>query len=791
MKREKDPVARSVDELTDALEKREAEVKKSEAELRRVRDELEARMQERTRELVSANETLHDEIVARQHAQEKLRRSERELADFFENASIPIHWVGPDGIILRANQAELSLLGYAREEYVGHHISEFHVDQAVIGDILERLSAGEILHHYEARMRGKDGSIKDVLISSSVMWEEGRFIHTRCFTQDITNRKRTERRVATQHAVTRILAESQTLAEASVKILEAICECLEWEFGALWSLDKGVQELRCVEVWHHSSKDFRGFVTACRAARFSSGRGLPGRAWKSGEPAWIPDVVKDINFPRAPIAAKENLHGAFGFPIKFGPEFLGVMEFFSREIRQPDEAVLKMVEAIGAEVSQFIERLRAEEELQRRNNQLREAIEQSEIIQQELRAQNEELLEAQKAQALLAAIVESSDAAIISKGLDGVITSWNTGAERLFGYTAREAVGRPVTIIIPGDKHDEERMIVERLRRGERIEQYETVRVSRSGRLIDVSLTISPIRDSAGRIVGASKVARDITAQKKAQDALQQSENKLRRQAEELEQQLIASGRLVSLGEITASMAHEFNNPLGIVMGFAQDLLGDMDPSDPNYRALKIIDEETKRCQKIIQDLLQFARPRSADLCGTGVKDLVEKTVGLVANHLYKQKIEAVTEIKENLPSIHADPQQLEQVLVNLYLNAIDAMPVGGKLTVAADMKAGGGARPFVAVTVADTGYGIDEADLPKIFQPFFSARKKRGLGLGLAICDRIIRNHGGRLEVRSKVGQGTTFKIYLPVEHKRVERGGNDTESEEVPSDKASYDVT
>ncbi|MET0500303.1 MAG: ATP-binding protein, partial [Candidatus Binatia bacterium] len=224
------------------------------------------------------------------------------------------------------------------------------------------------------------------------------------------------------------------------------------------------------------------------------------------------------------------------------------------------------------------------------------------------------------------------------------------------------------------------------------------------------------------------------------------------------------------LGEITASMAHEFNNPLGIVMGFAQDLLSETDPSSTHYRALKIIDEETKRCQKIIQELLQFARPSSAEFCLVDAKPIIEKTINLVANHLYKQKIEAATLIDENLPKLFADPQQIEQVLVNLYLNAIDAMPDGGKLMVAAKMEPLDGSASMLVVTATDTGFGIEESDLAKIFQPFFSAKKGRGMGLGLSISERIIKNHGGKIHVESEAGQGTTFRIYLPLDHQTQE---------------------
>lgn len=286
------------------------------------------------------------------------------------------------------------------------------------------------------------------------------------------------------------------------------------------------------------------------------------------------------------------------------------------------------------------------------------------------------------------------------------------------------------------------------------------------------------LRNSHDSVVGYIGTISNITVLKQAEEAMRLSEEKLRRQAQELEQQLIASGRLVSLGEVTASMAHEFNNPLGIVMGFAQDMLSETDPSSQHYQSLKIIDEETRRCQKIIQELLEFARPRSTDLGLTDVKQMIEKTLNLVSNHLYKQKIEATSTVDSNLPQIYADVQQLEQVLVNLYLNAVDAMPIGGSLKVEAKQDKTVPAEPTIVISVVDTGFGIDDRDLPKIFLPFFSARKRKGLGLGLPICERIIKNHGGRIEVESRSGKGTTFRIFLPVTHQPESVAGAETKS-------------
>ncbi len=517
-----------------------------------------------------------------------------------------------------------------------------------------------------------------------------------------------------------------------------------------------------------------------------------------------------------------------------------------------------------------------------------------------------DLRRAEQASRQLAAIVESSEDAIISKDLNGIIASWNHGAERLFGYTAEEAIGKSISFLIPPERHDEEPAILERIRRGERIEHYETIRQRKDGRLLDISITVSPIRDAQGNIVGASKIARDITRRKRVEitlreseqrlrlatqtgklgvwdwdvitnriswsdslytihgvrpdqfdgtvtgfaalvhpedqelvskaiqlamdsdvpyelefravrpdgaviwlftsaavlrdggrpvrmlgatmdiserkrteEALRQSEEKLRQQAQELEQQLIMSGRLVSLGEVTASMAHEFNNPLGIIMGFVEDMLSGMDPADPNYRALQIIDEESKRCRQIVRDLMEYARPKTTEFCSTSIADAIEKTLQLVENRLYKQKIAVEKKLEPDLPRIQADSPQLEQVLVNLYLNAIDAMPDGGKLIVEARMVQPNGGTPTALITVADTGFGIAETDLPKIFQPFFTAKKRRGMGLGLPICQRIVKNHGGRMEVESEPGKGTSLKIYLPSEQRTTESPGPASSSE------------
>ena len=303
------------------------------------------------------------DITRRKRDEQALRRSQSELTDFFDNASIGLQWLSADGTILRANQAELDLLGYPRDEYIKRNIGDFHYDREAFEDILERVRNGEVIRDYEARLRCKDGSVKTVRIDSSSYFEDGKFVHVRCFTRDITDRRRTEHRLALQYAITRIVSRSIDFVEGTHEILETVCESLGWQVGVLWAVDNQDEVLRCVDVWHDSLLDMDEFEVASRSMTFARTVGLPGRIWSWGRPAWIPNLKKDGNFPRARFAERAGLRAGFGFPILLGDEVIGVIEFFSQEIRQPDEELLEIIGSVGSQIGQFQERKRAEEKL--------------------------------------------------------------------------------------------------------------------------------------------------------------------------------------------------------------------------------------------------------------------------------------------------------------------------------------------------------------------------------------------------------------------------------------------
>ncbi|MGH9159825.1 MAG: hybrid sensor histidine kinase/response regulator [Vicinamibacteraceae bacterium] len=474
-------------------------------------------------------------------------RNEQQLREFFENAAEGLHLVGQDGVILWANRAELDLLGYPRDEYVGHYIAEFYADEEAATDILNRLSRNEIVRDHEVRLRCKDGSIRYVLITANGLWEDAALVHARCFTRDITDRK-----------------------------------------------------------------------------------------------------------------------------------------------------------------------------------------------------------QAHEARAWLAAIVDSSNDAIIGKTLDGIITSWNTAAERIFQYTAAEAIGQHISVIIPTERRTEEDDVLARLRRGEKVGHFETVRCAKDGRAIDISLTVSPIRDADGRIIGASNVSRDITDQKRAELELHQASQ--------------------MKDEFLATLSHELRTPLNAVLGWSQVLRSGVLPPDIQQRALDSLERNARAQAQLVEDLLDVSRVISGKLKiraePVDLARVISAAVDTVGPSAAAKRLEvhlscdAETELL-----VTGDADRLQQVVWNLLSNAVKFTPAGGRVDIDLARRAS-----QAEITVRDTGRGIDSAFLPHVFERFrqadsTAARAHGGLGLGLALVRHVVEAHGGTVGVDSGgEGRGAAFTVRLPV---------------------------
>ena len=360
---------------------------------------------------------------------------------------------------------------------------------------------------------------------------------------------------------------------------------------------------------------------------------------------------------------------------------------------------------------------------------------------------------------LLAAIVASSDDAIISKTVDGIVTSWNRGAERIFGYSAKEMIGNPISILAVPGHEDEMPNILYRIRRNERVDHFETTRRHRNGSILNISLTVSPIHDDMGRVIGASKVARDITAARLAAEALQEAQDLINAQHREL----LHASRLSELGQMAAVLAHEVNQPLSAIVNYLRAVQRLLDASDSANKsmireAVHRSTEQALRASEIVHHLRDFAKPDGDELNAVPIADVLEKIASLATIDAAERgvHIRGGTDFPDC--RVIANPVQIQQVVFNLIRNALDAMEGSRRrdlhLTVLPGCKT-------VEVNVADTGSGIDPSVRDRLCQPFLTT-KTNGMGLGLSICQRIVTSHGGRLWAEDNPGGGTIFKFTL-----------------------------
>jgi PAS domain S-box-containing protein len=361
-----------------------------------------------------------------------------------------------------------------------------------------------------------------------------------------------------------------------------------------------------------------------------------------------------------------------------------------------------------------------------------------------------------EAQATLAAIVESSDDAIVSKTLEGVIRTWNKGAERIFGYTADEVVGKSILIIIPEDRKDEEPRILERLRRGERVDHFETVRVRKDGRKIDVSVTISPIRDSNGRMIGASKIARDITEQKQIQ-----------RELEEAKRTAEAASR--AKDQFLSVLSHELRTPLTPVLA-ALSIFETRDDLPPDVREeLGMLRRNVETEARLVDDLLDLTRISRGKIQlhfeAVDAHAILRGTLAMFQPELDAKQIAVSTALRAREHFVWADAARLGQVFANLLSNAIKFTGEGGSISLVSGSDASG----RLVLSISDDGVGIEPEMMARLFRPFeqgerTTTRQFGGLGLGLSIARSLVEMHDGTIRAMSEgSGRGARFEITLP----------------------------
>ena len=398
----------------------------------------------------------------------------------------------------------------------------------------------------------------------------------------------------------------------------------------------------------------------------------------------------------------------------------------------------------------------------------------------------------------LAAIVESSDDAIISKDLNGIITSWNHGAERLFGYRASEMIGKPIALLIPPERQDEEPKILEQLKRGERVDHFETIRVRKDGSRLNIALTISPVKDADGRIVGASKVARDISGRKRAEKALR-----------EYAEQLKDADRRKD--EFLATLAHELRNPLAPIRN-AVELLKRPDLTAEHFQlAREITESQLNQMVRLVDDLLDLSRISQGKIElkkeRVTLKSILDQALETSRPHVEAAGHKLSVSLPPGNVYLDADPLRLAQVLSNLINNACKYSANNGNIEIKADLEtaienkrsqgdAENGRGEAVKVStmdlvlsVKDTGIGIAPEHLPRIFGMFSQVgsalnRSQGGLGIGLALVRGLVEQHGGSVEARSEgLGKGSEFIVRLPAAPTFAEESAMRSGDESVPN--------
>ena len=401
----------------------------------------------------------------------------------------------------------------------------------------------------------------------------------------------------------------------------------------------------------------------------------------------------------------------------------------------------------------------------------------------------------------LAAIVESSDDAIIGKDLNSIITSWNQGAERIFGYSAEEMIGTSIVRLIPPERQGEEEEILSCLKRGERFEHFETVRITKEGRQLHVSLTVSPIKDANGRVVGASKIARDITDRKLSEEALREA-RKIAEAANADRKRLLESERAARSeaeranhmkDEFLATLSHELRTPLNAVLGWAAALRAGHSLTEELEQGLETIERNARVQAQIIEDLLDMSRIISGkvrlDVQRLDLPAVVAEAIDTVRASASAKGVRLQAIIDPLNTPVTGDPNRLQQVFWNLLSNAVKFTPKGGRVQVLLER-----VDSHVEVSVIDTGEGISPEFLPYIFNRFQQAdasttRRHGGLGLGLAIVKQLVELHGGSVRVKSSgIGKGATFIVSLPVTvlhplQEPWERGHPQSKPRDLPS--------
>jgi two-component system, cell cycle sensor histidine kinase and response regulator CckA len=619
--------------------------------------------------------------------------------------------VNARGLVVDLNPAAQRLFGYRAAEVINRPISMLLAEQPSQERqslLRESLPTGSILGLAAGAREvvgiRKNGERFPLEVTGNNLLEGDESLSV-AFVRDVSKRKRAQRYLLAHYTATCVLAEAESVAEAMPRILRALGEALQWDAAEYWVVDPKAVVARLEQEYR--SLNATPVPGASGPAPCSREQGLPGRVWAAAKPVWCEDLDK--------VQQASPLRGAFGIPVVVGDDVCGVLVVSSRKPEKRDEQLLGVMTELGKQLSQFVTRKRQEEALRETTQTLR-------------------------------SLVHWAPVSIYLVDPEANVRLWNPAAERVFGWTEAEVLGKPLPPLANEPA-------------GQATDSNGEIRLStrcrrKDGKAVEVSLSTAPLKDAAGHVVGTLGIGMDLTEQRS------------------LEHQLRQAQKMEAIGRLAGGIAHDFNNLMTIINGYCDLLLAGPDLDEAARTCLAEVHKAGERATGLTRQLLAFSRkdltqPRLLDLNDsvTNVQTMLRRLIGA--------DIQLSTALAPNLGRVCADPGQIEQVLVNLAVNARDAMPQGGSLFIETRPVEFGDARPipeltpgrYVRLEVRDTGCGMDATTLGRIFEPFFTTKDVgKGTGLGLATVYGIVQQSGGHVRATSTVGKGSAFEVYLPV---------------------------
>jgi PAS domain S-box-containing protein len=721
---------------------------------------------------------LEEQAAELEALNEELSAAEARLRGVIDSALDAIVATDAHSVIIEWNHHAATLFGWSAEEAIGQTL-----DQTIIPPqhrhahergVRHYLATGEgpiLNRRIEITALRRDGREFPVeLTVAATRW--GSDVVFTSFIRDISERRYGERRMAARHAVTRILAARQRTDEALPQILQAICEELGWDMGVFWEADDRAGVLRYAHIWTAPPDPRQEFEAISRTLSFAPGVGLPGRVSESGAPAWISDVTHDPNFPRLAAAARTGLRAAFAFPVRVGEDFLGVMEFFQREVEEPDSDLLAMMDAMGSDIGQFIRRRQAEAKV--RESEAWQGF--LARVGTTLAAATPDYAQTLRKVAGLAVPTLAEWCTVYMADEGGQIRRMETAhADPEKEALARELARYPMD---PEGVHP----VAQVLRTGEPIllpeisdEVMEIVahdaKHRRMLRAVGLRSGIVVALPARGRILGAivliaaeagryGKADLAIAREFAARAAFSVDNARLYRDAQEANH---------AKAEFLATMSHELRTPLNAILGYT-GLMQDGTPEAlpaATLRQVNRIDASARHLLQLIEEVLAFSRLEAGRemvvaerVDVAGVVDSVQAMIEPVAA---EKGLRLGVRAPEQPLEVRTDPHKLRQILLNLLDNAV-------KFTETGDVEFTAGEEDReVVFRVSDTGIGIAPEYREKLFETFWQAdqsltRTAGGMGLGLSVSRRLARLLGGEIAVESVPGEGSTFTLRLPL---------------------------